>query len=179
MPMSATKLERPEVSLPPAQLQVLGHLLAGETVTAAAGAGGVDRSTVHRWLKVDFAFQAALNQGKRELRDAAQSLLNKSATKAAETVAHAVDQGDLKAALVLLKGLGILSGSGAAFGPDDSDVLRQESEVAQEEAELARSERAHERMLRQKKAEVAQEEAELAWKEDEHQPMLRRLMYPG
>jgi len=126
MPQNATKNTNTETALSAAQLQVLNGLLAGETVTAAAEAGGVDRSTVHRWLKDDFAFQAALNQGERELRDAAQSPLNKSATKAAETVAHAMDHGDLKAALMLLRGLGILSGAVAALGPDEPDVLRQE-----------------------------------------------------
>ena len=49
------------------QERVLERLLTGETVTAAAEAEGVDRSTVHRWRREDLAFQAAYNQRRREL----------------------------------------------------------------------------------------------------------------
>ena len=36
------------------------------TVTAALAAAGVDRTTVHRWLREDHAFQAAWNRIRRE-----------------------------------------------------------------------------------------------------------------
>jgi hypothetical protein len=58
------------VILTPEQDAAVAALLAGRTVTDAAAATGVDRTTVHRWLKKDFAFQAALNLGRRESRDA-------------------------------------------------------------------------------------------------------------
>ena len=61
MPRNAT----PDGRLKPRQQAVLERLLAGETVTAAARAAKVDRSTVHRWLKEDYTFGAAYNQDSR------------------------------------------------------------------------------------------------------------------
>jgi transposase-like protein len=49
----------PTLTLSPCQLAALEALLAGKTVTDAAAAAGVDRSTLHAWLKTDFPFQAA------------------------------------------------------------------------------------------------------------------------
>jgi transposase-like protein len=46
-------------SLTPAQDTAIVALLAGKTITDAATAAGVDRATVHRWLKDDLAFLAA------------------------------------------------------------------------------------------------------------------------
>ena len=47
------------------QLIVLEHLVAGATVTKAAEAGGVDRTTVHRWLREYCNFLAAYNAAQR------------------------------------------------------------------------------------------------------------------
>ena len=55
-------------SLSPAQIAAVGAMLAGKTITDAAADAGVDRATVHRWGREDFAFQAAINAGRRELR---------------------------------------------------------------------------------------------------------------
>ncbi len=49
------------------QLIVLEQLVAGATITHAAETGAVDRSTVHRWLREDYAFLAAYNAARREL----------------------------------------------------------------------------------------------------------------
>ena len=54
---------------------LLEALTAGATVTAAAAAARVDRVTVHRWLRDDFAFQAAFNRARRDLRSAAEARL--------------------------------------------------------------------------------------------------------
>ena len=40
-----------EPALEPKQVRALERLLAGSTVAQAAEAAGVDRSTVHRWLR--------------------------------------------------------------------------------------------------------------------------------
>jgi hypothetical protein len=48
-----------------AQLRAVEALVGGATVTAAAQAAGVGRTTMHRWLN-DPAFSAFLNQTKRE-----------------------------------------------------------------------------------------------------------------
>ena len=53
----------------------------------------------------------AVNRGKRELHDAARARLLSVWGKAAENLASAIDEGDLKASVLLLKGLGGLSGA--------------------------------------------------------------------
>ena len=91
------------------QARVLERLLAGDTVTAAAKAEKVDRSTVHRWLRESMKFQAAYNQGRQELQAATRSRLLRLTERAVETVEHAVENGDVRTSLRLLERLGLLT----------------------------------------------------------------------
>jgi hypothetical protein len=123
MRQNATAIEE----LTPAQEKVLAALLAGRSVTDAATAGEVDRTTVHRWLKEDFGFQAALNRSRRQLREAMHSRLMALAEKAAETVERAISaDGDSKTALALLKRLGLLNGELPSIGSADPRDLKEE-----------------------------------------------------
>jgi hypothetical protein len=119
-------------NLTPAQELAVGALLAGKTVTDAAGVAGVDRATVHRWLRESFAVQAAVNAGRRELRRAAYRRLEGLAEKAVDCVAKAIDRGDIKAALAVLKGLRVLSP--VPIGSEDAAELSRQAEL---EATLA------------------------------------------
>ena len=105
-----------ERDLNPKQTRALQHLLAGATIQNAAQGAGVDRSTVHRWLREDWSFQAAYNRVRRELRHEVEARLSQLASVALETVADAVESGDVRAALAVLKGLGALSGAAPALG---------------------------------------------------------------
>lgn len=98
-------------------------------MTDAAATAEVDRTTVHRWLKEDFAFQAALNRSRRDLREALQARLLGLAEKAAECVERSLAAGDSKAALALLKGLGLLPGELAKIGSDDPADLADKARV--------------------------------------------------
>ncbi len=51
----------PTLNLSPAQTQVIAALASGETVTGAARAAGVHRSTVHNWL-ADPAFSTEFDR---------------------------------------------------------------------------------------------------------------------
>jgi hypothetical protein len=82
MQRNATEARDEPSKLSPTQQQALAALLAGSTVTAAADAEGVDRTTVHRWLRSDYDFQAAMNRARRELRDATASRLYDAAKRA-------------------------------------------------------------------------------------------------
>ncbi len=122
--------------LSPSQTIALEALLAGKTNTAAAAAAGVDRVTVYRWLKDDFAFQAELNRGRRELREATIGNLQRLAAKAAVCVEKAIDQDDVKVALEVLKRFPPL-----ALGPIESDdpaelALKAEVEAAERQDHL-------------------------------------------
>jgi hypothetical protein len=118
--------------LKPSQLSVLERLLAGQTVTDAAKAGGVSRATVHRWLKEDYSFQAELNRSRHELNEAIGNALLSTALRATTNVAAAIEGGDVSASLKLLKGIGALSGQPVSIMSDDADILRHEEEIARQ-----------------------------------------------
>ncbi len=113
------------------QERALASLLAGKTVTTAAADAGIDRTTLHRWLKSDFAFQASLNRGRRELRDAMQARLLALAEKAGGVVETALNEGDRKTAMDILRGLGLLTGEPGQIGSDDALELAHDAEQSE------------------------------------------------
>lgn len=124
--------------LPPDQGQALTALAGGATVTAAAEAAGRDRTTVHRWLREDLAFQAAHNRLRRDLRREATVQLDQIVHRALETVRSAVDSGDVRTAQAVLKGTGLLPGTRSFIGRDDVAELREEADVQAEERASSR-----------------------------------------
>ena len=126
-------------TLEPAQITAVEALLAGKTVTDAAAAAGVDRATVHRWLREDYPFQAAINAGRRELRDATYGRLERLAVKAADCLEKAIEGGDVKAALEIVKGMGILAPD--PIGSENAAELAEEADVAAKEKQGADSRR--------------------------------------
>ncbi len=128
-----------ELSTP--QIAALDALLAGSSAAdAAAAAAGVDRRTLYNWLRKNFIFQAALNRGRRELRRAVVQRLERLANNATECVDKAVREGNLKAALEIVKRLDLFSGK--FLGSD-----------AAAELELDEQERLHKLQRRTKRAE--------------------------
>jgi hypothetical protein len=126
--MKTDRHETPRnATLSPTQAIAVAALLAGKTVTAAAADAGCDRATVHRWLREDHVFRASLNAGRRELRDAVTCRLERLAEKAAECVEKAIDDGDVKAALGVLKGLQVLAP--AAIGSADPTELAADDQL--------------------------------------------------
>jgi len=115
--------------LPPAQIAALDALLSGKTTTDAAAAAGISRSTLYNWLGKDFRFQAALNRGRRELRQTLACRADQLAADAAECVARAVREGDVKAALEILKRANVFAA--ANIGSDNEAVLQHEEQKRQ------------------------------------------------
>jgi hypothetical protein len=108
------------------QRTAIEWLTAGETAVAAADAAGVSRSTVHRWLRADPAFQAAYNAWQADLTSTARARLLALADKAVSTVERALDRGDARTALTILRAQGLLGP--ARPGPTDPDLIaRQQS----------------------------------------------------
>ncbi len=118
------------------QEKALECLLAGDTVTAAAKSGRIDRSTLHRWLREHCEFQAAYNGRRRELQNAAQVRLLRLAEKAVDCVVSAVENGDVKTGLRVLEGLGLLSGE-IAVGPEDVEGVKAQQAVIKHERFLS------------------------------------------
>jgi hypothetical protein len=112
--------------IPPAQIAALDALLSGKTATDAAAAAGVSRTTLYTWLGKDFRFQAALNRGRRDLRQAVACRADQLAAEAAECVVQAVRKGDVRAALEILKRANIFAAS--RIGSGDEAVLRHQDE---------------------------------------------------
>ena len=111
------------VDLSPAQERAAEALVAGSTITAAAEAAGVTRQTVHRWLRESFPFQAYLNAARRDLREEVENRLQALATEAIDAVSHAVREGDARAGLALLRGLGLLDGKLRLIGFESAEQL--------------------------------------------------------
>ena len=97
----------------PDQLTVIESLVAGKSITAAAKQAGIRRETVHRWMREDYEFQAALHRLRRELLESVGAQVLATSRRAAETVDKAVAGGDVKTALQVLRGTGMLSGDRA------------------------------------------------------------------
>src|SRR5688572_15901053 len=108
-------------ALSAAQIHALEALLRGQTVTEAAKVAKVDRSTVHRWQREDFDFQAAFNRGRMELVSAMQVRVMRMAARAVEVVEEAIDGGDARAAMQILDSLGLLEPSRLVTGADDPE----------------------------------------------------------
>ena len=105
--------------LEPRQVLAVERLLAGDPVTTAAAAAGVDRSSVHRWLREDAVFRAAYNAARQDLFREVSSRLLGLASDALAAVEAAVRGGDARVAVAVLKGLGLLPGTAPTIGPED------------------------------------------------------------
>ena len=116
------------------QSEVMSALLSGETIKAAAELAGVDRSTVHRWLRDDWHFQAARNRGIDAIQTATITGLQALAQSALEVIQKAISDGDQHTAINVLKGVGLLSRHQLTPRSGNPDVLREESEVRSREA---------------------------------------------
>lgn len=109
------------------QEAVLTALLTGQTITAAASAVGVARQTVHRWLSADPAFIAAHNGGRRELANAHAVRLLTLCGQALDVVGSALEAGDVRTALAVLKGAGLFAGGAVRVeGSDDPNEVSDE-----------------------------------------------------
>jgi hypothetical protein len=124
--------------LDPKQILVLENLLTGASATAAAKAAGVNRRTIWHWIRADVEFQAALNGGRRELRESSQARLESLAEPAVKAVEKALTDGDVRTALSVLRGLGLLGREPASIGSDDPAVIARGRKL--QEAEQRRSE---------------------------------------
>ena len=98
-------------TLSPLQENFIDHILAGMTVFTAAKAISVCRTTVYQWMG-DSKFKAELDRRRDEIRTKSRDRLLKLCGKAVDTVETAVKNGDVRVALSVLKGLGVLDGNG-------------------------------------------------------------------
>jgi hypothetical protein len=106
-------------------------LAEGKSVVCAAARANVNRRTVHRWMRDDEEFRAALEACRVGTMDMVRRQLLAAAPRAAEKVAEATEQGDGKFAMALLKALGAFAGKSAPGGVSmdiDEEIRRREQE---------------------------------------------------
>ena len=131
MPATSTS-----AGLEPVQTVVLEGLLAGKSITEAAQRAGVNRTTVHRWLRQDYRFQAEMNGARLALRDAALTRIDALAEQALEVLQHSLTTGaDARIAIEILKGAGLLGGD-RCIKSTNAELLERETQ-SELEARLA------------------------------------------
>ncbi len=121
MPPNTTKKKPPKRRLSAAEMTAIQHLLSGSSVTAAAEAAGVDRTTLHRWMGRKVHFREALTRAQEELEAT-------FALRLVTIIDTAIDrlQGgvlvDAKIALAFLEKSGRLRGGRSSEVADGSDT---------------------------------------------------------
>ncbi len=136
---SAVKSDRMEhngtlLETSPAKMKAIQALAAGQTVVGAAAAAKVGRTTVYRWFKKDFAFQAEVNRRRSELWLGSLATLERLSDKAAACVEKAIENGDVKAALEILRRRDTFT-RGPIGSQDPAELAEQtNTEAAQREA---------------------------------------------
>ncbi len=115
---------RQDENLDSKQLIALEALLAGKSVVDAATDAKVTRRTLHRWRK-EPTFEAAYNRERRDVWEAFQMRLLMLAERAVDNVENAIEDGDTRTSMTILKGLGLLPGK-MVIGPDTPEGIEFE-----------------------------------------------------
>jgi hypothetical protein len=99
-----------EVTLTAQQQQALEWLMNGGSVAEAAQYAGVARQTVSRWIHEDPDFAALFEHWQAQTRTATKARVIALTEAAMDTVTDAIrNHKDVRAALALLKGAGVLA----------------------------------------------------------------------
>ena len=125
-PDPATGNQLAPLSVP--QQAALNALAAGCSVRRAAREAKVDHRTVRRWIHQNAQFAAACNARQQELLESARVRAVEMLDAALATIDAAIRQGDVNAALHMVRHLGILQPPN--IGPADASELQRRRAVA-------------------------------------------------
>jgi hypothetical protein len=117
-----------------AQQMALAALRSGQSFARAAEGAGVHRATVFRWVNTDPRFAAAYNAWKGELAASAQVRLLKLADKAVDVVEKALERGNEKVAMKMLRHLAVLRRP--RVGTTDAEALAVEMDLRERQRDL-------------------------------------------
>ena len=105
------------------QLNAIDILVQGKTDQETALAVGVTRETVTRWRNDNPHFAAELNKQRRSIWAASHDRLRSLAGKAVDTLETALDSGDSRIAVELMKAVGLYGQVKPPSGPVDAEFV--------------------------------------------------------
>ena len=105
------------------QLNAIDILVQGRTDQETADTVGVARETVTRWRNDNPHFKAELNRQRRLIWADSHDRLRALASKAVETLEVALDEGDSRAAVEVLKAIGLYGQVQPPSGPEDPELV--------------------------------------------------------
>jgi AcrR family transcriptional regulator len=109
------------------QQAAIEGMMSGKSVPESAKAAGVNKSTVYRWVKSDPKFMAEYNIWHEELEQQARSRLLDILHKATAAIDAALEAGDSRLAMQLLKGMGVVYKAENRL--TDADELRSQDKL--------------------------------------------------
>lgn len=113
----------PDYKLSVEQLNAIDILVLGKTDQETSEAVGVTRETVTRWRNDNPHFAAALNKQRRLVWGAGHDKLRSLTTKAVDAIEAALDSGDCKAAVEVIKAVGLYGHVEPPSGPIDPELV--------------------------------------------------------
>ena len=120
------------------QLNAIDILVNGKTDQETALAVGVARETVTRWRNDNPHFAAELNKLRKLIWGTNQDRLRSLTTKAVDAIETALDAGDSKAAVEVLKAVSLYGQITPPSGPVDAELVLWEKAKEWAAAELDR-----------------------------------------
>jgi hypothetical protein len=120
------------------QEHALRRLAAGSNIVDAARSAGVDRRTLHRWIKSDPDFAAAYNAWQQEVIASGRARVLAMSNKALDTVQAAIEKGDAHIAMQIAKSTGLLEQ--ARPGPTSAPDLSRRQNLRARRLALKRGE---------------------------------------
>jgi hypothetical protein len=115
------ELSRNKLSV--AQLNAIDCIVTGKSITQAAESLNVSRRTVSRWVNCNPYFIVVLNAKRREIWSGAHERLRGMVDKALDVMEVALDGGDAKVAVDVLKAVNIYGSVSAPHGSTNADEI--------------------------------------------------------
>ena len=138
MAAATKRQERRVAPLTEQQTQAATLLAEGKPLAEVAEAIGTDAPTVGEWQASNPAFIAEVNRRRQEAWRQAQDRLRALVPKALDTLAQAVEAGDLKASVEVLKAVGVYGKVPSPVGEVDPEMVQVQQAEAWAKAEVAK-----------------------------------------
>ena len=110
--------------LSPSQITAIAAITSGATITEAASKAGIDRSTIHLWLKQDAVFVAELNRAKLDQLETLHAELRSLAGEATHTLRELLTTPETPPAIRLRAAIAVIQAVGGMepekIGPTDA-----------------------------------------------------------